>query len=402
MSYRAPYKGLKVLDISQGFAGPYCAGLFALYGAAVTKVEPPEGDWIRGIGRSFGGQTPLSIVGNRAKKSICLNLKAEQSVALVLEMAQSADVMVESFRPGVAARLGVGYEAVKAVNPKIIYVAVSGFGQSGPYSGRPGSDTVIQSFSGLCSVNRGGDGAPHRVGMLVPDTTTGVYAFQAAQAALAGRHDEAEGTFIDANLSQTLGAFLAPKIIEYHLEGGMPRILNAPAGSYETADGYVGIALVKEPQFRVICQCLDLEELADDPRYADFESRAEHMDTLGPVIAARFKERPTSEWVKAFREHDILADRINDFGDWLADAHVQETRMAPTISIAGVGAFPYPTIPGMATEPDGETDRPPPRTGEHGREILAAMGKGNAEIEALLAAGALALPDEGPDKGKAA
>ncbi|MEK9753539.1 MAG: CoA transferase [Rhodospirillaceae bacterium] len=395
MSFRTPYKGLKVLDISQGFAGPYCAGLFAMYGADVTKVEPPEGDWIRGIGRSFGGQTPLSIVANRAKKSICLNLKRPESVALILEMAKQADVMVESFRPGVAARLGVGYEAVRTANPKIIYVAVSGFGQNGPYAGRPGSDTVIQSFSGLCSVNRGSDGKPHRVGMLVPDTTTGVYAFQAAQAALAGRDDEAEGTFIDANLSQTRGAFRAPKIIEYHLDGGEPRILNAPAGSYETADGYVGIALVKEPQFRVICDCLGLSDLADDPRYATFETRAQHMNTLGPAIAKRFKERPTVEWVRAFREHDILADRINDFADWLADDHVVETNMAPMIEVDGIGDFPWPTIPGMATEPTGETATPPPAVGEHGREVLAAMGKNAADIEALLACGALTLPAEG-------
>ncbi len=395
MSFRAPYRGLKVLDISQGFAGPYCAGLFAMYGAEVTKVEPPEGDWIRGIGRAFGGQTPLSIVANRAKKSICLNLKRPESVALILEMAKAADVMVESFRPGVAVRLGVGYEAVRKVNPKIIYVAVSGYGQQGPYAGRPGTDTVIQSLSGLCSVNRGSDGAPHRVGMLVPDTTTGVYAFQAAQAALAGSHDEAEGTFIDANLLQTMGAFLAPKIIEYHLEGGAPRILNAPAGSYETADGYVGMALVKEPQFRVICDCLGLPELADDPRYATFETRAQHMDTLGPAIAKRIKERPTAQWVKAFREHDILADRINDFGDWLADEHTVATDMAPMIEVPGTGTFPWPTIPGMATDPAGETQTPPPAIGAHGREVLAAMGKSGAEIETLLACGALTLPKEG-------
>jgi crotonobetainyl-CoA:carnitine CoA-transferase CaiB-like acyl-CoA transferase len=394
MSFREPYKGLKVLDISQGFAGPYCAGLFSMYGAEVIKVEPPEGDWIRGIGRSFGGQTPLSIVGNRGKKSICLNLKAEQSRQLIMEMSKDADLMVESFRPGVAARLGVGYEAVKKVNPKIIYVAVSGFGQTGPYSGRPGSDTVIQSFSGLCGVNIGNDGVPHRVGMLVPDTTTGMYAFQAAQAALAGRHDEDEGTFIDANLSQAMGAYMAPKIIEYHLEGGDPRILNAPAGSYETADGYVGIALVKEPQFRIICECLGLPELADDPRYENFETRAAHMETLGPAIAARFKERPTDEWVKGFREHDILADKIYSYGDWLEDEHVKQTRMAPMLQAGAVGAFPWPTIPGMATEPDGETDMPPPETGADGREILAAMGKSEAEIEALLAAGALTLPGE--------
>ncbi len=394
MSYRAPYKGLKVLDISQGFAGPYCAGLFAMYGADVTKVEPPEGDWVRHIGTRFGDHTALSIVANRAKHSICLNLKKDESRELVLEMARNADVMVESFRPGVAKRLGVGYEAVKAVNPKIIYVAVSGFGQTGPYADRPGSDTVIQSFSGLCSVNLGSDGAPHRVGTLIPDTTTGVYAFQAAAAALAGRDDEKEGLLIDANLSQTLGAFLAPKIIEYHLEGGTPRLLNAPAGSYETADGYVGLALVKEQQFKSICECLGVPELVDDPRYANFETRAEHMDTLGPVIAAQFKKRPSADWVKMFREHDILADRIYGFGDWLEDEHVVETNMAPMVEFSGIGSLPFPTIPGMFPDDAGSSELPPADLGQHGRNILSAMGKSEQDIDALLEAGALTLPKE--------
>ena len=393
MSYRAPYKDLKILDISQGFAGPYCAGIFALYGADVTKVEPPEGDWVRHIGTRFGDHTALSIVANRAKHSICLNLKKDESRELVLEMARDADVMVESFRPGVAARLGIGYEAVKEVSPKIIYVAVSGFGQKGPYAQRPGSDTVIQSFSGLCSVNRGPDSTPHRVGALIPDTTTGIYAFQAAAAALAGRDDEDQGIFIDANLSQTVSAFLAPKIIEYHLEGGTPRLLNAPAGSYETANGYVGLALVKEQQFKSICECLGVPELVDDPRYENFETRAQHMDTLGPVIVEQLKKRTSEEWVKMFREHDILADKMYDFGDWLADEHVQETNMAPTIKVETVGTFPFPTIPGMFPDENDTTNQPPPQVGQHGREVLTKLGRTETDIKSMLESGALALPE---------
>ena len=394
MSYRTPYKGLKILDISQGFAGPYCAGIFALYGAEVTKVEPPEGDWIRHIGTRFGDHTALSIVANRAKRSICLNLKKAESRELILEMAKNADIMVESFRPGVAARLGVGYDAIKAVNSKIIYVAVSGFGQMGPYAERPGSDTVIQSYSGLCSINCGLDGVPHRVGALIPDTTTGIYAFQAASAALAGRDDEKEGLFIDASLAQTMSAFLAPKIIEYHLEGGEPRMLNAPAGSYETADGYVGLALVKEQNFKSICECLGLQELVDDPRYENFETRAKHMDTLGPVIASQLKKRTSVEWVKLFREYDILAEKIYHFGDWLEDEHIKATNMAPNVEVPDVGIFPLPTIPGMIPEEGENSDQSPPTRGQHGRQILTKLGRTEIDIERMLESGALTLPTE--------
>ncbi|MEK9724774.1 MAG: CoA transferase, partial [Rhodospirillaceae bacterium] len=258
MTYATPYAGLKIVDISQGFAGPYCASLFALYGAQVDKVEPFDGDWIRGIGRAIGDQTALSLVANPHKRSIALNLKSEAAQDVVKKMAADADVFLESFRPGVVERLGVGYDAIRAVNPKIVYASVSGFGQGGPYAKRPGSDTVLQSFTGLVSVNVGNDGVPHRVGMLVPDTVTGLYAHQAIAAALAGRVDEAEGVHLDISLAQAMGAFLAPKVIERQLEGGEPRILNAPAGTYETADGYVGMALVREREYGRICHAMKL------------------------------------------------------------------------------------------------------------------------------------------------
>ena len=185
MSYATPYAGLKIVDISQGFAGPYCDGIFALYGADVIKVEPFEGDWIRAIGESYGGQTPLGMVANPHKRSIALNLKSDAACDIVHKFAADADVFLESFRPGVSARLGVGFDEIKKINPNIIYGSVSGFGQTGPYARRPGSDTVLQSFSGLVAVNKGNDELPPRVGMLVPDTITGVYAHQAVAAALA-------------------------------------------------------------------------------------------------------------------------------------------------------------------------------------------------------------------------
>jgi len=391
MSYDAPYKDLKILDISQGFAGPYCIGLFALYGAQVTKVEPFEGDWIRGIGNSYGGHTPLSMVANPFKRSIALNLKTDEARAIVYDLAKDADIFMESFRPGVAERLGVGFEAIKAVNKKIIYGSVSGFGQSGPYAGRPGSDTVLQSFSGLVSVNAGNDGVPHRVGMLVPDTITGVYAHQAIAAALAGRHDEEEGIHLDLSLAQSMAAFLAPKIIERHLAGGEPRILNAPAGSYATTDGYVGIALVKEDQYRQICEAMEIPEVADDPRFADFDLRAENFDALKPIFEARFMERSTDEWVAVFREHDLLADRIYNCTDWLEDPHTKETNMAPEITHPGAGTVPYPTVPGTQPRPQNGVAILP-AIGEHGREVLGGLGYDSDAIERIIDAGAMTLP----------
>lgn len=393
MSYTRPYAGLKIIDIAQGFAGPYCAGIFALYGADVIKVEPVEGDWIRSIGESYGGQTPLGMVANPHKRSIALNLKSDAGRDIVHKLSADADVFLESFRPGVAARLGVGFDDIREKNPKIIYGSVSGFGQMGPYAKRPGSDTVLQSFSGLISVNKGNDGIPHRVGMLVPDTITGVYAHQAVAAALAGRHDEVEGIHLDLSLAQAMGAFLAPKAIERVLAGGEPRILNAPAGSYETCDGgYIGLALVKEEQYAKICDAMGLAEIRDDPRYADFELRAKNFDTLKPLFEARFKEKSTDEWVKIMRRSDILAERINSTDDWLNDPHTIETGMAPAVEQPGIGAIPFPTVPGT-TPRDAVTDQLFPAIGEHGREVLTGLGMDTAAIDALVAQGAVHLQD---------
>ena len=393
MSYATPYAGLKIVDISQGFAGPYCAGIFSLYGADVTKVEPFEGDWIRSIGERYGGQTPLSMVANPHKRSIALNLKSDAARDIVHKLAANADVFLESFRPGVAARLGVGFEDIQKTNSNIIYGSVSGFGQTGPYAKRPGSDTVLQSFSGLVSVNKGNDGIPHRVGMLVPDTITGVYAHQAVAAALAGRDDEAKGIHLDLSLAQAMGAFLAPKAIERVLAGGEPRILNAPAGSYETSDGgYIGLALVKEEQYVRICDAMCLGDVRDDPRYANFELRAKNFDTLKPVFESRFKQKTTDEWVQIMRESDILAERINTMEDWLNDAHTIETGMAPQVKQLGIGDIPFPTVPGT-TPRVADTDQLFPAIGEHGREVLTGLGLNSTIIDALVAEGAVHLPD---------
>ena len=393
MSYDQPYAGLKIVDISQGFAGPYCAGIFALYGAQVIKVEPPEGDWIRGIGVSYAGQTPLAMVANPHKRSIALNLKTESARDIIYKLVADADVFLESFRPGVASRLNVGFDEIKNINRKIIYGSISGFGQTGPYSKRPGSDTVLQSFSGLAYVNKGNDGVPHRVGMLVPDTVTGVYAHQAVAAALVGRRNEDVGIHLDLSLAQCMGAFLAPKSIERVLAGGEPRILNAPAGSYETKDGfYIGLALVKEENYAKICDAMELTDVKDDARFANFDLRAKNFDILKPVFVSRFLEKTIDEWVEIMREADILAERLNTTDDWLADPHTQETGIVPEVEYAGIGAVPFPTVPGT-TPRNAETAQLFPAIGEHGSEILAELGMGKPTINKLVKEGALHLPE---------
>ncbi len=232
-THEAPYRGLRVLDFGQGIASPYSAMLLGVYGADVIKVEPPEGDWSRFLGTTYGNHTTLSAVYNRGKRSLCLDMKHKDGIAIAKRLAKESDVLIEGFRPGVAARLGLGYEELSRDNPGLIYLSVSAFGQSGPFSKRPGSDSVAQAFSGLVSVNVGNDGLPHRVGTTISDVVTGVYGFQAIATTLFARAATGTGRWIDVNLAQSTAALLGHKAAEHVLEGGAPRALNVPAGVYQ-------------------------------------------------------------------------------------------------------------------------------------------------------------------------
>ena len=298
-THEAPYRGLRVLDFGQGIASPYCAMLLGVYGADVIKVEPPEGDWSRFLGTTYGSHTTLSAVYNRGKRSLCLDMKHKDGIAIARRLAKDCDVLIEGFRPGVAARLGIGYEELSRDNPGLIYLSVSAFGQSGPYSKRPGSDSVAQAFSGLVSINVGNDGTPHRVGTTISDVVTGVYAFQAIATTLFARATVGTGRWIDVNLCQSTSALLGHKVAEHILEGGAPRALNVPAGSYQTTDGWMMVTLVNEPQYKRLCAAIGRDDLASDPRFADFARRADAVDALIPQLREVFLTQPTDVWLVA-------------------------------------------------------------------------------------------------------
>ncbi len=389
MSYDRPYDGLKILDVSQGIAGPYCGSLMALYGAEVIKVEPREGDWARKLGTDYNGHSVLDICGNRGKRSISLDLKHADGRAVAQKLAGETDVLIEGFRPGVADRLGIGYAEVKKRNPRVLYVSVSGYGQQGPLREEPCTDTVMQAFSGLMSINPGNDGAPHRVGFLVVDMVTGLYAYQALATALHARHGATEGRHIDVSLMQSAAAIQAAKISEYALADGTPRVLNAPAGTYRTNDGWIAITLVTEAHWVAICNGLELPQLLDDSRFADFEKRAEHLQALLDILNDRLSERTTSEWCARLVEAGALCNAIHDFGDWLNHSHVQATDAAPSIQQPRVGAIPTPAIPGMMPLAPHDRRQIAPAVGEHGPEILRERGYSDELIDNLIASAAL-------------
>jgi len=392
MNNQGAYAGLRVLDLGQGVAAPYCAMLLAMHGAEVVKLEPPAGDWSRGLGMRYGDQTAMSAHYNRGKRSLALDLKAPKAREIAVALATASDIVIEGFRPGVAVRLGLGYDELRARNPRLLYVSVSGFGQEGPYTALPCTDSVAQAFSGLMSVNLGNDGTPHRVGAIIVDTLTGLYAAQALGVALYVRERHGEGRRIEVSLAQCAAAILGHKLAEHVLEGGSPRQLNAPTGAYQTRNGWIMVALVREDQYARLADALGRPELAEDPRFADFAARAANAAVLSDVIGAIFLGATTEAWLERLRAADILADRVNGFDDWLADPHVVATGGAVRVSQPQMGHFPTPRTPGVPLATDAAM-MPAPGIGEHGAAILAELGIDPATVARLRAENILLIPE---------
>ncbi|MEM6622357.1 MAG: CoA transferase [Pseudomonadota bacterium] len=361
-----PLAGRLMLDMTQGIAGPYCGRLMAEHGARVIKVEPPGGDWVRQIGGGPQGQSVNYLYYNLGKESIELDLKTPEAVALVKRIAAKADVVAESARPGATERLGLSYEAIRAVNPEVIYLSVSGFGQEGPRGRDPMTDTIAQAFSGMMSVNHGVDGIPHKIHTTIVDAITGLYAYQQVTMALmAQQTGQRGGRHIDVSLMQAAAAIMAPKVMEFAHYGETPASPNAPAGSYPTADGWIAITLVREAHFPAIAQAIGRADLADDPKYATFATRLENLAPLMAEISEATRQKTTAEWTGIFEEAGVLASPIHTFGDWLAAPQVVATQGAPLVEVSDGIQSPAPRSPGRAP-----MEGPAPAIGQHAAAIM--------------------------------
>jgi crotonobetainyl-CoA:carnitine CoA-transferase CaiB-like acyl-CoA transferase len=369
-SHEAPFRGLRVLDFGQGVASPYAGYLLAANGADVIKVEPPDGDWSRRLGTTYGSQSALSAVYNRGKRSLALDLKKPEAIETARKLAADADVLIEGLRPGVMDRLGLGYSALSRDNTRLIYLSISGFGQEGPYAQRPCTDSVAQAFSGLVSVNVGAGGVPHRVGATLSDVCTGLYGFQAVSTALFARATVGVGRRIDVSLTQSTAALLGHKFAEYSLEGGTPRLLNVPAGSYQTSDGWLMVTLVTEAQYGRLCTVLSREDLAKEPRFANFALRADCAEELAAELRKVFSTDTTAAWLARLHAADIIADRILSPSEWIANEHVQATLGALRNETPSVGLVYTARTPGMTGDREAVL-RPAPDVGQDSAAILS-------------------------------
>lgn len=392
MSYEAPFAGIKVVDLSQGIAAPFAGMLLAQYGADVIKVEIPDGgDWVRATAQVPGGNTALSVMGNLGKRSIALDLKREAGRAVLWRLIEGADVFMEGFRPGVIGRLGFDYETVAARNPRILYLSMSGFGQSGPHAERPAMDPVLQAFMGFMAENRDGAGQPMNIASIPVDMMTALFAYQALASALYARRGEPRGRYIEASLMQGAAWLNAYAMLQRVIYDGDPPAARSHRGVWRTADGWILAIVAGRRGWGAFCAALDAPALGEDSRFQTIQGRLEHTALLAPMVSEIIAARPGAHWTSRFTEHGVMHSIINDSLDVLGDPHVEEAGLFAVLAQPGIAPkLPIPAIPGTPKLEAGTSRATSPLVGADTTAILAEHGYAESAIEALIASGVVA------------
>ena len=394
----APLKGIRILDLTNVLAGPFCCHQLAHMGADVIKVETPgTGDLARQLGADSARNADLMGVSflaqNPGKRSITLNLKSAFGKRILKELVAKSDALVENFRPGVMARLNLDYETLARENPRLVYCAISGFGQDGPLAKLPAYDQIVQGMSGVMSITGDADTAPYRVGYPMADTIGGMTAAFAVAAALANRDDN-RGTFIDVSMLEAVIATMGWVVSNHLIAGQAPspngndNFTASPSGTFKTADGVMNIAANKQEQFEVLCEIIGNPGLAQDPRFADRKSRLDNRSALTAELEAAFATAPTHDWVEKLTAQGVPAGPVWSVPEALAHPQLadrgllQTHRIGPEdLQLVGIGAKLDGTAPGVSS--------PPPELGAHTNEILTELGYDAAQITTLKQEGAI-------------
>jgi len=388
--------GIRVLDLTNVLAGPFCAYQLALLGADVVKIEVPDGG---DLARQLGADPALNarhmgasfLAQNAGKKSVTLNLKKAEGKEVLKRLVESADVLVENFRPGVMARLGLAYKDLAAVNPRLVYCAISGFGQEGPMRTAPAYDQIIQGLSGMMSVTGTPESAPLRSGYPVADTLAGMTAAFAIASALVRRHDTGEGAFVDVSMLGVALTAMGWAVSNYLIAGVEPQrhgndnFTAAPSGAFKAKDGLINIAANKQEQFEALVAAVGRPELATDPRFAHRESRKEHRRALTRELETALADRSCAEWQSVFNEIGVPAGCVLTVPQALALPQVAHRELLKTFAdVPGVDRPITVAKTGFKLSgSDPDVADPPPELGRDTDEVLAAAGYSAQEIAAL-------------------
>lgn len=390
-------EGIRVVDLSRTFAGPLCAMILAELGADVIKVEDPGGgDETRTWPPQIDGESGYYHALNRSKRGITANFKHPDGLRVVHDLVARGDVVIENFTPGVADRLGLGYERLRAINPRLIYCSISGFGQTGPYRTRKGYDPILQAMGGLMSVTGEKGGGPLKTMLPVADTSTGVFACLGILGALFARERGGGGQYLDLAMLDVMVTMLTTVGTSFLYTGLVPprsgteNPARVPSAAYRCRDGEFVQLVPNQRQWPQFCAIIGLPELASDPRFDTNLRRIEHQEELQPILRGRFCERDSTEWLDLFLEHGIPSGPIYTLDRLFADPQVAARGMVGGFAHPVLGELPAINLPFKFSETPVGIASPPPLYGEHTEAVLAEeLGRSVEEIARLRREGAI-------------
>lgn len=389
--FTGPLAGLKVIDLTQVLSGPFATMWLATMGADVIKIENPKSpDVTRNYAPLKNGVSAYFPTVNHNKKCITLNLKAPEGKELLKALVKDADVLVENFRPGVMDRLGVGYEVLKDLNPRLVYASISGYGTYGPYKDRPGYDVIAQGMSGLMHLTGQADAPPTRVGSSIGDTVAGMNAVVAILAALYGRQQTGKGQMVETSLVDGLISLSTQDYIRYFVGGEVPcRMGNiykswAPYGTYKASDGYYNLGVGTDAHFRLFAEAIGRADMADDPNFAAHADRVANREAMDSIINSWAVDKTVAQICDIMVEKGVPAAPVNSIVEVSQDPHIAGAReMFPTLEQAGLGDMQVTNIPVRFSESGLVAPKSASSLGGDNEEIFTALGKTPEEIETL-------------------
>ena len=374
---KKPLEGLRVLDLSRVLAGPYCTMILADLGAEVIKIEPPgEGDDSRAFAPFIGNESAYFMSLNRGKKSIVLNLKNEKDKAAFLELVRIADVLVENYRPGTMEKLGLGYEELREINPRLVYAAISGFGHTGPYSQRPAYDMIVQAMGGIMSITGEPNRPPTRVGTSVGDITAALFGTIGIMTALNVRNESGKGQKVDVGMLDCQVAILENAIARYEVTGQAPKPMGsrhpsiAPFEAYPTKDYFVIIPAGNDTLWAKLCNILGITQYIDDPRFKTNRDRVANVEILYDLLGEVTKTRTTDEWMDILETGGVPVGPINTIDKVVADPQVLAREMIVEITHPVAGPMKIAGNPIKLSDTPGKVSEPAPLLGQHTDWVL--------------------------------